>query len=160
MENYRIGLGHDSHRFSKNKNKRLVLGGCVIQNENGMEAKSDGDVLLHALFNAVSSAIGERSLGCYANDMWDKGITDSKEYLKIILGILKQKGFKINNISISIEAGKPRLEHHTDKIKDSLSKILNLEQENIGVTYTSGDGLTAFGQGEGIQCFAIVALLK
>ena len=58
-----------------------------------------------------------------------------------------------------IEASKPKLEAHTDKIKDSLSKILKLEKENIGITYTSGDKLTSFGQGKGMQCFVVVSLI-
>ncbi len=157
-QSFRIGFGQDSHAFSKNKDKRLVLGGCIIPNENALEAKSDGDVMLHALFNAISSAIGERSLGFYADEMYNRGVTDSKEYLKVILNKLSEKSLKINNISISIEAGKPKLEHHTDKIKDSLSKIMNLEKENIGITHTSGDSLTPFGRGRGMQCFAVVGV--
>lgn len=155
---FRIGLGQDSHRFSADRNKKLILGGCLIPDETGLEANSDGDVVLHALFNAVSSAIGERSLGYYADKMFRKGITDSAEYLKVMLGKLKQKNLKISNVSISIEAKKPKLEGYTGKIKASLSKILNLEKENIGITYTSGDGLTSFGQGKGIQGFAVVMI--
>ena len=156
--NFRIGFGQDSHKFSKNKNKKLILGGYIVPNETGLEANSDGDIILHALFNAISSAIGERSLGFYADDMYKKGVTDSKEYLKIILNKLNQKSMKINNVSIMIEASKPKLEPHTDKIKSSLSKILNLEKERIGITYTSGDELTTFGQGKGMQCFVVVTV--
>jgi len=155
--NFRIGFGQDSHKFSS-KNKKLVLGGYTIQNETGLEANSDGDVILHALFNSISSAIGEKSLGYYADNMFKKGITDSKEYLKIILDKLNQKNLTINNISISIEASKPKLEKHTDKIKESLSRILKIEKQQIGITYTSGEGLTAFGQGKGMQCFVVVSL--
>jgi len=64
----------------------------------------------------------------------------------------------INNVSIAIEAAKPKLEQHTDKIKDSLSRILNLAKENIGITYTSGDKLTSFGQGRGMQCFCALTI--
>ena len=156
--NFRIGFGQDSHKFSTDKDKKLLLGGCVVHNEIGLEANSDGDFILHALFNAVSSAIGERSLGHYADDMYKNKITDSKEYLKVILDKLKQKNLNINNISISIEASKPKLEQYTDKIKHSLSKILELNKENIGIAYTSGDELTAFGQGKGMQCFVVVML--
>ena len=154
--NFRIGFGQDSHQFFKNK--KLVLGGCTITNETGLEADSDGDVILHALFNAISSAIGGRSLDYYAGPMCRNGITDSKEYLKVILRKLKEKTFRINNASISIEAARPKLEQHTDKIKNSLSKILNLNKENIGITYTSGDELTSFGQGKGMQCFVVVTV--
>lgn len=156
--NFRIGFGQDSHRFSKNKNKNLVLGGCTILKEAGMEADSDGDVILHSLFNAISSAIGDRSLDYYAGPMCSNGITDSREYIKVILKKLNEKSFRINNASISIEAARPKLEKYTDNIKSSLSKILKIEKDKLGITYTSGDKLTSFGRGEGIQCFAVASL--
>ena len=155
---FRIGFGQDSHKFAS-KNKKLVLGGHVIPSEIGLEANSDGDAVLHALFNAISSAIGERSLGYYANPMFKKNITDSKEYLKVILNKLNKKNMKLNNVSVSIEAKKPKLEKHTESIKNSLSKILNIEKEKIGITYTSGERLSSFGQGKGMQCFAVVTII-
>lgn len=158
---FRIGLGQDSHAFSKDKNKKLVLGGFQIKNETGMDADSDGDVILHALFNAISTAIGERSLGFYADEMFSKQkITNSKEYLKIILDKLKGKNMEINSISIMIEASKPKLEPHTENIKDSLSKILDLDKELIGIAYHTGDNLTSFGQGRGMQCFSIITIKR
>ena len=90
--------------------------------------------------------------------MLKKGITDSKEYLKVILRKLNQKNMKISNISISIEAKKPKLEKYTENIKNSLSKILKLEKEKIGITYTSGEDLSSFGKGQGMQCFVVVSL--
>ncbi len=156
---FRIGFGQDSHKFSQNKNRGLILGGYKVLNEIGLEANSDGDVILHALFNAISSAIGERSLGFYADDLYKKGVTDSKEYLKVILNKLNQKNMEINNISISIETKKPKLEKHTNNIKESLSKILNIEKEKVGITYTSGEDLTDFGRGKGMQCFVVVTIL-
>lgn len=155
---FRVGFGQDSHKFSSDKNKKLVLGGCTVPNEIGLESNSNGDVILHALFNAISSAIGEKSLGFYADPMFKKGVTDSKEYLKVILNKLSKKNLKINNASIMIEAKKPRLDAHTDSIKNSLSKILSIEKEKIGVACTSGDELTSFGQGKGMQCFVAVSL--
>ena len=157
--NFRMGFGQDSHAFSKDKNKKLILGGYILPGEIGLEADSDGDVILHALFNAISSAMGDRGLGFYADKMFKEGITDSKQYLKIMLEKLNQKNMKINNVSVAIEASKPRLEHHTDKIKDSLSSILGLEKEKIGITYTSGESLTSFGQGKGMQCFCLVTIV-
>ena len=156
--NFKVGFGHDSHQFSKNKSKKLILGGCIIPNETGLEANSDGDLILHALFNAIGSAIGDRGLGFYADSMLKKGILDSSKYLNIILGKLNGKNMKISNVSISIEASRPKLEKHTDNIKNSLSKILSLNKENIGITYTSGESLTSFGRGKGMQCFAVVTI--
>ncbi|MAG91389.1 hypothetical protein CMO83_01815 [Candidatus Woesearchaeota archaeon] len=154
----RIGIGQDSHKFSSNK--ELTLGGCKILNEAGFEANSDGDVILHALFNAISQAIGEKSLGYYADPMLKKGVIDSKEYIKVILDKLNEKNQKLNNVGVMIEASRPKLEPHTDKIKESMSKILDLEKEKIGITYTSGENLTAFGQGKGMQCFVVVTLVQ
>ena len=152
----RIGFGQDSHKFSLNPDKKLVLGGYMLD-EIGLEANSDGDVILHALFNAISQAIGERSLGYYADPMFKKGITDSKEYLKVILEKLKQKNMKINNVGIMIEASKPKLEKYTGNIKNSLSKILKLSKDKIGITYTSGEGLSSFGKG--MQCFVVITII-
>ena len=155
---FRVGFGQDSHKFSA-KEKPLVLAGYTVPNETGLEANSDGDVILHALFNAISSAIGETSIGNYADKMCKIGVTDSKEYLKVVMDKLNQKGLKVSNISISVEAGKPKLEAHTGRIKSSLSRIVGLEQSRIGITYTSGENLTQFGKGLGMQCFAVVSLI-
>src|SRR3989338_8153158 len=130
----------------------MVLGGFIVPNETGLQANSDGDLIFFSLFNAISSAIGERSLSYYADPMFRRGITDSREYLKVILNKLSQKNLKISHVSISIEALRPKLEPYTSKIISSLAGILNLAEENIGITYTSGEKLTSFGQGKGMQC--------
>jgi len=152
----KIGIGQDSHKFTNNK--KLVLGGLKIENEAGFDANSDGDVILHALFNALSTAIGSKSLGFYADKMYQDGITDSKKYLEIILDKVKEKGYKIGNVAIMLEGKKPKIDEHIDKIKSSLSKILKIKEENIGMVATSGDELTEFGKGKGMQCFVAVTL--
>lgn len=157
---FRVGLGQDSHAFSTDKNKKLILGGFVVPNEIGLKADSDGDIILHALFNAVSQTVGDKSLGFYADELCKKGIKDSKEYLKIILEKLNKKDVMINNIGIMIEAKKPKLEQYNDAIKESLSTLLKLEKEKIGISLTSGECLTSFGRGEGMQCFAVVSSVK
>lgn len=155
---FKVGFGHDSHKFSSNGSRKLVLGGYIVPNEIGLEANSDGDLILHALFNAISSAIGLKSLGHYADPMLEKGITDSRKYFQVILNKLKEKNMEISNVSISIEAKRPRLDDCADKIIESLSKIMEIGRETIGITFTSGEGLTPFGKGEGMQCFAVVSL--
>ena len=156
---YRMGLGQDSHRFSEMK-KPLVLGGYAVPNERGLEANSDGDVILHALFNAISSALGGRSLGITADEMCKKGITDSRKYLKAIIKRMNAEKLAIGNISLCIEAKKPKLEQHHDSIKKSLCTILAIGEGQIGLTFTSGEGLTGFGRGEGMQCFCTVLLIR
>lgn len=159
ISNAKVGLGHDSHKFSNKK--PLTLGTLTFKNQPKLQANSDGDVLLHALFNAITQSIGKKSIGYYCDDLClNLGIKDSKEYIKLALKILKQENYKINNIGIMIEAQKPKLDPHVDKMKDNLAKLLAINKNNIGITVTSGEDLTPFGKGLAIQCFAIVSVIK
>ena len=153
----KIGIGQDSHKFDKKK--PLVLGSVKILDKDGFEANSDGDVILHALFNALSTAIGDRSLGFYADRMFKEGITDSKKYLEFILDKVRERNCRISNIAIMLEGKKPKIDEHIEKIKNALSKLLKIKKENIGIAATSGEELTDFGRGFGMQCF-VVATLK
>jgi len=158
---YKIGLGQDSHPFDTKK-KPLILGGIVISDENRLKANSDGDVIIHSLCNAISSAIGEDSLGTWADKMClEQGIKDSTQYLKRVLMRIKEKKFMVENISISVEAERPRLSLEIiNKIKANLSSLLKINIDQVGITFTSGEGLTSFGRGEGIQVLTIVLLKK
>jgi 2-C-methyl-D-erythritol 4-phosphate cytidylyltransferase/2-C-methyl-D-erythritol 4-phosphate cytidylyltransferase/2-C-methyl-D-erythritol 2,4-cyclodiphosphate synthase len=155
----RVGIGLDSHRFT-DKEKPLILGATKIPDESGLEANSDGDVILHSLFNALSQAIGGKSLSFYADPIYEKGIKDSSIYLKVALDMVKEKGFKINNIGIMVEGKRPRLSKHEELIKENIAQLCNLEHSQIGLTATSGEELTSWGRGEGLQAFTIVSLKK
>lgn len=163
---FRVGIGQDSHYFevldadekAAGAALGLTLGGVFLKDEPAVKANSDGDVVLHAIFNALSQAIGDMSLGFYADEMCDNGIKDSKKYLEVILKKLKKEKFKINSLGLMIECKRPKIDPLVPKIKKSLSAILDLPPARIGVTATSGEELTSFGQGLGIQCFAIVSL--
>ncbi|PIU72162.1 2-C-methyl-D-erythritol 2,4-cyclodiphosphate synthase [Candidatus Woesearchaeota archaeon CG_4_10_14_0_2_um_filter_33_10] len=156
----RVGIGQDSHRFIRKSKKRLALGGVIIHDEKGLEGNSDGDVVLHAIFNALSQAVGKRSIGFYSDKMCREGIKDSREYLKLALKMVKDSGYKVNNIGVMIEAKKPRIEPYVDDMKKSIARILMITQNMVGITATSGEGLTAFGKGMGIQVFAIATVVR
>ena len=155
---FRVGVGQDSHKLKEGG--RLILGGVKISEKYYLEADSDGDVIIHALFNALASAIGEKPLGFYATPLFEKGITDSKVFLQVILDKLKKQKYKIENVAITIEAKTPRFEKILEPIRKSLAKILEIKEGQVGISPTSGDGLTAFGRGEGIQVFSTVLLSK
>ena len=160
---FRIGLGQDSHKiiFHKAKvNKPLTLGGVVIDKKIEVLANSDGDMIIHALCNALNTAIGRGSFDEYSGPMCRDGVTDSKKYLSIAFNQIKQAGYRINNISLSLEAGKPSLEGYRMKIVKSLSSLLVLEKTNIGISSTSGNDLTSFSKGKGIRCNCVVSLMK
>jgi len=157
----RIGLGQDSHSFSKSK-KPLILGGIKLNKIGGFEANSDGDVILHSLCNALSSAIGGNSIGTWSDDMlYTKKIKDSKKYVKVVLKSVHGNKYVISNLSISIEAKKPRFSlPQLNKIKFSVADILKIDVKQVGITISSGDGMTEFGKGKGIMVFCAVLLIK
>jgi 2-C-methyl-D-erythritol 4-phosphate cytidylyltransferase/2-C-methyl-D-erythritol 4-phosphate cytidylyltransferase/2-C-methyl-D-erythritol 2,4-cyclodiphosphate synthase len=160
-KNSRIGFGMDSHRFVVEEDpKQCVLGGVVIEGERGFMAKSDGDAILHALFNAISQALGERSISHYADEMCQNGIKDSKEYVRAILKMMNERGYVINNIGVMCEGKKPNISQSEERIKQSISELCKVEKNRIGITATSGEELSAFGKGLGMQCFCVVTLNK
>jgi len=153
-------IGQDSHRFEpQSSQKPLILGGVTIPNAPGLSGNSDADVILHAVTNAVSGITGVNILGKISDDLCLKqGITDSRVYLQKALETLGS--WSLTHVSISIEAKTPHLSNHIPKIKESLASLLSLSQNNIGLTATTGEGLTAFGQGEGIQAFVIISAVN
>lgn len=155
----RVGLGQDSHAFEpEGTDKPLILGGVVFPGQPGLLANSDGDVVLHAIFNALSQAIGKRSLGVYADPLNKQGVTDSRVYLQVALDMVRQAGYTISNVGVSIEGRRPKIEPRALEMKRALAGLLGVGEDQVGITATSGEGLTAFGRGEGIQVFAIATL--
>lgn len=155
---FRVGFGQDSHRFSDDKNKPLILGGVIIEGERGLESNSDGDPIIHALCAAIEQALGGENFSTYADKMCKNGIIDSVEYLKVAKEHLRESGYRIGNLGISVEAKSPRIIPLAAKIKERLGDVLEIEARQIGINATTGEGLTAFGLGEGIQVFAVVNL--
>ncbi|MDX9914148.1 MAG: 2-C-methyl-D-erythritol 2,4-cyclodiphosphate synthase [Candidatus Moranbacteria bacterium] len=157
---FRVGFGQDSHRFSGNKDKKLILGGVEVNGERGLESNSDGDLILHAICAAIEQALGRVNFSVYADAMCKNGIKDSGEYLKVALEHLREDDYSINNLGISIEAKTPKILPVEEKMKDKLSEILSIERTKIGINATTGEGLTAFGLAEGIQAFVIISIVK
>ena len=154
-----IGIGQDSHRLvTTQKGETLVLGGVAFECGLKLEANSDGDVILHALYNAISTSLGGGSLGAVADQMYAEGITDSSQYLSVVLEKMTKRGYRINNISISIEALQPRLEKYFAYMKKSIAKLCALSPTQVGLSVTSGEGLTRCGKGEGMSVIVNVLL--
>ena len=150
-------IGQDSHRFESDASRKpLMLGGVEIPGVPGLAGNSDADVILHALCNALSGLSGETILGAVTDRMCiDQGITDSREYVKKALATLGS--VTLAHISITVEARRPHLAKYTTAIRTSVAEITGLAPEHVGLTATSGEGLTAFGRGEGIAVFVIVS---
>lgn len=155
-------IGQDSHAFDMSVEKgeyKIRFGAVDIDSAFPISANSDGDVLLHAITNAISGYTGRNILGSVADKMClEEGIKDSKAYLNVALDDLAKTGAKITHISISVECKRPKLSPVIEEIRLSLSNILNIKPSQIGITATTGEGLTSFGRGEGIQVFVIMSL--
>lgn len=152
----RTGIGQDSHRFlTSDTTKLCIIAGLIFDDVPGFNANSDGDVVFHAICNAISSLTGILILGAIADDLCLKdGITDSEVYLREAMKTLG--GQKVTHVAISIEAKKPKMKHRLLEMRENTARVMNLDVSQVGITATSGEGLTDFGCGDGIQCFAIV----
>lgn len=155
-------IGQDSHRFegeSEVTEKKLMLGGVAIDGAPPLAGNSDADVILHALTNAISGLSGVNILGPIADKLCkDEGIKDSKIYLKKALEYLIN--YKITHVSFTVECKRPKLVSYINKIKNNIAELLLLDSKSVGLTATTGEELTQFGCGEGIQVFAVLSAVK
>lgn len=152
----RTGLGQDSHRFlPPESSKPCIIGGLIFDNVPGFNASSDGDVVYHAICNSITSLTGVLILGDIADELClVNGITDSEVYLREAMKTLGSQ--KITHIAISIEAKRPKFKERLFEMRTKISQVMGLDISQVGITATSGEGLTDFGCGDGIQCFALV----
>jgi 2-C-methyl-D-erythritol 2,4-cyclodiphosphate synthase len=155
----KVGIGQDSHRFDfDDKEKKLILGGIVFEDEAPLKGNSDADVILHSVTNAISGITCVNILGEISDDLClRQGITDSSVYLREAIKYLRE--YRIIHVSISIECKRPIISPRINEIRQSLSVLLSIPKNCIGITATSGEGLTPFGQGLGIQVFTIVTVI-
>ena len=154
----KTGIGQDSHAFEKKSGKPLVLAGVKFDHSFGLKGNSDADVIFHSITNAISSVTGKNILGSVADKLAQHGEKDSIKYLQLALHDLK--AWKINHIAISIECLKPKISPKIELMKLKISVICKINIADVGITATSGEGLTAFGRGEGIQAISIITVSK
>ena len=156
----RTGIGQDSHRFlPEDTSKPCMLGGVIFEGVPGFHANSDGDVIFHALCNAISSLTGQLILGVVADELYGKdGITDSSVYLQEAIKTLGKQ--KITHVAITLEAKKPKFLEKIPEMRKNIAQVMNLHPDQIGITATSGEGLTDVGCGDGVHCFCIVTTVE
>ena len=154
----RVGFGVDTHAFGKEQNF-ITLCGVKIPSASGLIAHSDGDVATHALMDALLSAAGLRDIGYYFPDTDEKWRdADSMQMLEQVLSLIEEQGFAPKNVSIAIQAEKPRLANYIAQMKANLSKALKLSESAIGITAGTNEKLGYVGEGKGITVYASVLL--
>lgn len=154
----KTGIGQDSHRFlPEDATKPCVIAGIIFDDVPGFLANSDGDIVFHAICNAISSISGVLILGAIADDLCLKdGITDSEVFLKEALKTLD--GHTITHVAITLEGKRPKFKNKIFDMRENIARVMELDVKQVGITATSGEGLTDFGCGEGVQCFAIITV--
>ena len=151
------GIGFDVHPLIKNR--QLILGGILIPFEKGLHGHSDGDVLIHAIIDAILGGSGLGDIGTHfpSNNATLKGISSIKLLEKTLL-ILKDNGWKTTYVDATILAENPILSPFTKKISSNLATSLNLDIQQINIKAKSTNGLGFIGRGEGISALAIATL--
>ncbi|AOF53262.1 2-C-methyl-D-erythritol 2,4-cyclodiphosphate synthase [Rodentibacter caecimuris] len=155
----RIGHGFDVHAFGEDR--PLIIGGVSIPYHTGFIAHSDGDVALHALTDAL---LGAATLGDIGKlfpdtDMQYKN-ADSRELLREAFRQVKEKGYKVANVDITIIAQAPKMRPHIDDMRAVIADDLSCDIEQVNVKATTTEKLGFTGRNEGIACEAVVLLLK
>ena len=153
----RIGQGIDFHRLEKGLN--LWLGGIKIPSEKGCVAHSDGDVLLHAICDALLGAAGLRDIGYYFPDSSNefKNI-DSKILLRRTFNLISEKGFSVINIDSTVCLEKPKISSFIPEMKSVISEITGTEKDDVAIKATTTEKLGFTGREEGIMAIAVVLL--
>ena len=153
----RIGHGFDAHRFGEGDS--VTIGGISIPHSQGLIAHSDGDVLIHAICDAILGAMALGDIGKHFpdNDPAFKNI-DSAELLKSVMQSANKKGYVVGNLDCTVIAQAPRLGAHIYAMQTKLAGLLNIEVDVVNVKATTTEKMGYTGRGEGISAHAVVLM--
>jgi len=156
---FRIGFGFDVHRLETNL--PFTLGGVVIPSEKGMVAHSDGDVLIHAICDALLGAVNLGDIGKHFPDYSDefKNIS-SIILLQKTMKLIRQKGYRISNIDSTVVVEKPKLAAYIQKMQNTIAASISISEDQISIKATTNEKLGFIGKEEGIAAYAVVLLEK
>lgn len=155
----RVGFGFDVHQLKDGND--LWLGGIQLSHTKGAVGHSDADVLIHAICDALLGAAGMRDIGYHFPDTSSefKGI-DSKILLDRVSQLLKNEGYSIGNIDCTLVLEQPKINPHIDEMKKTLSTILNVEVNDIGIKATTNEKMGYVGREEGVCAYAVALIQK
>ena len=155
----RIGIGYDFHRTEEGH--PLILGGVEVQHPKGLHGHSDGDVLSHAVCDALLGAAGLGDIGEHFSDSdpkWSKA--HSGEFFKVIDGLLREKGLRIVHVDTVVVAQEPLLSVYFDPMRHKLAEMMGIGSDAVNVKAKTTEGLETIGRGEAMAAHAVVLLDK
>ncbi len=155
----RIGMGYDVHQLAEGR--RLVLGGIEIESKVGLLGHSDADVLVHAIMDAMLGALSLGDIGKHFPDTSSnyKDI-DSCILLERVYELISKEGYKLGNVDSVVALEEPKIGKYIPAMKDKLSKILNVEENQISIKATTAEKLGYVGKKEGAASYAVCLLEK
>lgn len=156
---FRVGMGYDVHRLESDL--PFVLGGIEISHHKGMVAHSDGDVLIHAICDALLGAANLRDIGFHFpdNSAAFKDI-DSKILLKKTVNLIQSKQYHIGNIDSTVCLQQPKIKDHIPEMQKILAKVMGIDQDCVSIKATTTEQLGFVGREEGISAYAVVLIRK
>lgn len=158
----RVGHGYDVHRFAEydGKPKLIALGGVEVPSDCAIIAHSDGDVVIHALCDALLGGAGIGDIGHHFPDTDPayKGIS-SRKLLTAVIEKIAEKGFCLGNADLTLVAEKPRVANYIDSMRTQLAEDMGVEGDQVNVKATTTEGLGFEGRSEGIAAHAVVLLV-
>jgi 2-C-methyl-D-erythritol 2,4-cyclodiphosphate synthase len=156
----RTGIGQSSRRFlPEGSSKPCMIGGIIFEDVQGFDADSDGDVIYQAICNSITSLTGVPILTGIALELIHMdGYTDSQVYLEHALATLGKQ--KVVHVALTLEGKKPRFKDQINLMREKIAQVMGLSIDQVGISTTLGDGLTDFGCGDGVQCFAMLSTIQ
>lgn len=155
----RVGHGYDAHTFIAGR--PLILGGVTIPHDRGLLAHSDGDAVIHALCDSLLGAVALGDIGTFFpdTDSTYKNI-DSRILLRQVMTIIRNKGYRVGNVDITILAQAPKIMPYTLEMKSNLAADLGVETSDVNIKATTTEGMGFVGRKEGIAVYATVLIIK
>jgi len=156
---FRIGYGEDLHRLVVER--ELILAGVIIESDKGTLGHSDGDVLCHAIADSILGAIADKDIGSHFPDnaKWTEGMS-GLVLLEKTIEVLKRAEWSIVNIDSTIILEKPKLSPYMTRIRENLSKVLDIDISCVSVKAKTNEGLSEIGSGDAIACRAVCLLSR
>jgi 2-C-methyl-D-erythritol 2,4-cyclodiphosphate synthase len=152
----RVGIGYDLHLLVENRD--LFIGGVKIDYSLGLAGHSDGDVLLHAVCDAILGALGEADLGKHFPPSDDKYKNISSSFfIQEVIKLMREKEYKINNLDTVIIADEPKLSSYQKPIQSNLARLLNIKEDKVNIKIKSQEGLS---QKKYISAYAVISLIS
>lgn len=157
MTPFRIGHGYDVHRLTQGR--KLILGGVEIPHVAGLDGHSDADVALHAVMDAVLGALGEGDIGRHFPDTDDAYLGISSLILcEMVAGLMREKGYAIGNLDITVLAQKPKLAPYLALMREKTANVFGCDPDRVNYKATTEEHLGFTGREEGIAVHAVVLL--